>query len=137
MKKIFTISAFVLFVSVLLGSCVKTDYNYYDERYWLSKERGEVVYSDSYCSYYVIDTYSGYTIVRTWGGYKPYEGSIVYGDLSYMGTKDMYNRSTGLVFTGTITDTRLSYMEAQDALDYYCPLIGGKGQTREFKKTTK
>ena len=135
MKKIFTLSAFALLISVFLGSCVKTDYNHFDERYWLAKERGEVVYSDSYCSYYVVDTYSGYSVIRAFGGYKPYEGSIIYGDLSYTGTKDMYNRTTGLVFTGTITDTGLSYLEAQDALNYYCPLKNG--QAREFKQVAK
>lgn len=90
------------------------------------------MYSSGTCNYYVIDMYNGYTIVRSWGGYKPYEGSIVYGDLSYTGTREMYNYSTGRVFTGTITDTHLDYFEAQDALNYYCPV--GKGQVREFKK---
>lgn len=135
MKKIFTFSAFALMITVLLAACIKGDYHYSDERYWLSRERGEVVYSSSTCNYYVIGTYNGYTIVRAWGGYKPYEGSIVYGDLSYRGTRDMYNYSSGVVFTGTVTDTHLTYFEAQDALNYYCPL--GLGQVREFKKTTQ
>lgn len=134
MKKIFTLSALIFASAFFLSGCIKTDYPYYDQSYWLSKERGEVVYSGTYCNYYVIETYYGFTIVRGWGSYKPLERSIVYGDFSYTGTKEMYNRTTGTVFTGTITDTRLTYLEAQEILDYYCPL-GGKNQTREFVKT--
>lgn len=137
MKRIFTLSAIVLLVSSVLVSCVKDSFNNggHGENYWLSKEQGEVVYSDSYCSYFVVETYYGYTIVAAYGNYKPYEGSIVYGNFSNSGTRDMYNYSSGVVFTGTVTDYWLSYDEAQDALDYYCPLYG-KGIKREFKKST-
>ena len=138
MKRIFTLSALALTLTLTLASCVKDVYydgGGFDEGYWLSKERGEVVYSDSYCNYYVVETYYGYTIIRSYGGYKPFEGSIVYGNFSSAGTRDIYNRSSGVIFTGTITDYWLSYTEAQYALDYYCPLYG-KGQTREFKKST-
>lgn len=134
MKKIFTLSVFVLIASVFFTSCIRENIPYNQEDYWLSKERGEVVYSDSYCNYYVVETYYGYTIIRAYGTYKPFEGSIVYGNFSSAGTRDIYNRSSGVVFTGTITDYWLSYTEAQYALDYYCPY--GKGQTREFKKST-
>ena len=134
MKKIFTLSVFALIASIFLASCVKESYYGINENYWLSKERGEVVYSDSYCNYYAIETSNGFTIIRS-NGYKPFEGSIVYGDLSYRGTREFYNRSTGVVFTGTVTDYWLSYAEAQDALDYYCPLYG-KGIKREFKKSS-
>ncbi len=137
MKKIFTLSAIVLSVSLFLTSCVKDSFNHgggFDESYWLSKERGEVVYSDTYCSYYVVETYYGYTIVQSYGGYKPYEGSTVYGNFSSVGTRDIYNRSSGLIFTGTITDYWLTYTEAQDALDYYCPV--GKGVKRVFKESS-
>ena len=51
----------------------------------------------------------------------------------------MYNYSSGVVFTGTVTDYWLSYTEAQDALDYYCPYgksADGKILKREFKKST-
>ena len=135
MKKIFTLSTLVLAIAALLASCSKGDYGYgyNDERYWLSKERGEVVYSDSYCSYYVVETYNGYTVMRAHGGYKPSEGSIIYGDLSYAGTRDFYNRSSQFVFSGTVTDYWLTYAEAQDALDYYCPLKNGAA-TRTFSK---
>lgn len=141
MKKIFTLSILAVAATIFLASCSKTVVydDGFDESYWLSKERGEVVYSDAYCSYYVIETYYGFTVVQAYGGYKPYEGSMVYGNFSSGGTRDIYNRSTGYVFTGTITDYWLSYDEAQDALDYYCPLSGkGDGSTtqRVFKKST-
>jgi hypothetical protein len=135
MKKIFTISPLALFAVVLFTGCYKRDAGF-NESYWLSKERGEVVYSDSYCSYYVVETASGYTVVRASSGYKPFEGSIVYGDFSYRGTGDIYNRSTGVIFTGTVTDYWLTYFEAQDAVDYYCPvgLDGKTSSTSNFRK---
>jgi hypothetical protein len=142
MKKKFTLSAplfiGVLSVTIFLSSCVKNQNSGSGENYWLSKEQGEVVYSDTYCSYYVIETYYGFNIVRAYGSYKPYEGSIVYGNFSSPGTRDMYNYSTGVVFTGSVTDYWLSYTEAQDALDFYCPYgkgPDGKGGKREFKKS--
>lgn len=137
MKKIFTFSALALVLTLALSSCVKNR-GYYgvDEGYWLAKERGEVVYSDPYCSYYVVETYYGFNIVQAYGNYKPREGDMVYGNFSARGTRDLYNYSAGFVFTGTVTDFWLSYAGAQDALDYYCPL-GGKGTTtRVFKKST-
>ncbi len=137
MKRIFTLSAIVLVFASLLGGCVKDSFNNggHGESYWLSKEQGEVVYSDSYCNYFVVETYYGYTVIQAYGSYKPYEGSIVYGNFSNAGTRDMYNYSSRTVFTGTVTDYWLSYTEAQDALDYYCPMYG-KNQARVFKKST-
>ncbi|MBL7745436.1 MAG: hypothetical protein JNN00_18345 [Chitinophagaceae bacterium] len=136
MKKIFTISSVVLISAIFLAGCYKQDAGF-NEGYWLSKERGEVVYSDVYCNYYVVETYNGYTIIRSYGGYKPYEGSIVYGDFSYGGTKDIYNHSSGVIFTGTVTDYWLTYFEAQDAIDYYCPLITGRQSTSTSNFRTK
>ena len=135
MKRIFTLSAITLFSAIILGGCVKNLNVGFDESYWLAKERGEVVYSDSYCNYFVVQTYSGYNIVQSNGGYKPYEGAVVYGNFSNRGPRDMYNRSTGYVFSGTVTDYWLTYAEAQDALDYYCPV--GKNAKREFKTATQ
>ena len=120
MKKLFTLSAIALVAAFLFIGCTKERFPINDESYWLTKERGEVVYSDSYCNYYIVQTYSGYTVVRSYGGYKPFEGSILYGDFSYTGTGDIYNRSSGVVFTGYVVDYWLSYFEAQDELDYYC-----------------
>ena len=136
MKRIFTLSVVALTVSLFFSACSKN--NYYsgnDESYWLSKERGEVVYSDTYCSYFVVETNYGYNVVRAYGNYKPFEGDIVYGNFSSRGSRDLYNYTTGVVFSGTITDYWLSYREAQDALDYYCPFGKGTTGTREFKKS--
>ncbi len=121
MKKIFTLSLFVALSAVFLAGCVKDRLPRNNENYWLTRERGEVVYSDSYCNYYVVETYNGYAVVRSYGGYKPFEGSILYGNFSNAGTRDLYNYSSDLVFTGTVTDYWLSYESAQNALDYYCP----------------
>ncbi len=134
MKRIFTLSLSFLLATVFLTSCVRETVYDNNESYWLSKEMGEVVYSDPYCNYFVVETYNGFNIIRSYGGYKPYEGSIVYGNFSAAGTRDLYNRSSGVIFTGTITDYWLSYTDAQYALDYYCPV--GKGAVREFKKAT-
>lgn len=49
--------------------------------------------------------------------------------------RDLYNYSSRLVFTGTVTDYWLSYNDAQNAMDYYCPIYG-KGTKREFKVST-
>lgn len=138
MKKIFTLSAVLLTATIFLSSCYRDTIPANNDNHWLSKEQGEVVYSDSYCNYYVIETYNGFAVVRAYGSYKPFEGSIVYGNFSAQGTRDMYNYSSRVVFTGTVTDYWLSYVEAQDALDYYCPVYG-KGTAagkREFKKST-
>lgn len=138
MKKIFTLSAGFLLATILLSSCVKeTVVVSNNESYWLTKEEGEVVYSDPYCSYYVVETYNGYNILRAYAGYKPYEGDIVYGNFSSAGTRDMYNYSGRFVFTGTVTDYWLSYYQALDALDYYCPVYGKAAEKRVFKESTK
>jgi hypothetical protein len=131
MKRIFTLSAITLFTAILLNSCVKNGYYSGDNSYWLSKERGQVVYSSSTCNYYVVETNYGYSIIRSYGAYRPYERDVLYGDFGFYGTRQIYNWTSDNVFTGTVTDYRLSYIEAQDALNYYCPY--GKGQ-REFLK---
>ncbi|MBL7730594.1 MAG: hypothetical protein JNM88_05405 [Chitinophagaceae bacterium] len=135
MKKIFTLSALVLIASMVFTACTRNYDGGPSENYWLSKERGEVVYSDPYCSYYVVETNYGYTVIQTYGSYKPYEGAVLYGNFSSRGTRDMYNFSSDVVFTGVVTDYWLTYVEAQDALDYYCP-FGKTGAKREFKKSS-
>ena len=121
MKKIFTISAILIMSAVLLAGCSKRGYyGNDDEDYWLSKERGEVVYSDSYCPYYVVETYNGYSIVRATNGYAPYEGTIIYGDLSRRGIQDVYNRSNGTIVRAEVTDYWLTYGEAQYLIDNLC-----------------
>lgn len=125
MKKTFTLSVIALVTTVLFTGCFKDTTIVIDESYWLRQERGEVVYSDSYCSYFVVETNYGYTIIRARDGYRPYEGSIVYGDLGRYGTRDFYNRTAGYVLLGEVVEFDLSYTDAQYAVEYYCP--NGKG----------
>ena len=119
MKKIFTLSILTIGLFIFFTGCVKNR-EYIDESYWLSKERGEVVLSDPYCQYFVIETNYGYSILRSYDGYKPQEGSSVYGDFSVYGTRDYYNRSNGVIYTGEVKEYGLTYYDAQDAINYYC-----------------
>jgi hypothetical protein len=121
MKKIFTLSIITLLTAVVFSGCVKRYGDINNDNYWLSQERGEVVYSDPYCSFYVVETPYGYNILRAVGGYRPYEGATVYGNFSTYGTRDFYNRSSGTVFTAEVYEYWLSYYDAQDAINYYCP----------------
>jgi len=120
MKKIFTLSTIALFTIITLSACSKRTYIDNDESYWFSKEKGEVVYSSPDCSYYVVQTYNGYSVVNSVDGYRPFEGSIVYGNFSNRGIRDLYNYSNDIIVRGDITDYWLSYGEAQSAVDYYC-----------------
>lgn len=119
MKRIFTLSLITIAIAAFFTGCVKNT-EYVDESYWLSKERGDVVHSDPYCQYFVVETNYGYTVLRSFSGYKPYEGDIVYGNFSNIGTRDYYNRSNGSIFTSEVKEYWLSYFEAQEAIDYYC-----------------
>ena len=138
MKKIFTLSTTFLLAVVLLSSCVKDRVVVANnENYWLNQEEGEVVYSDPSCSYWVVETYNGYNVVRTNASRQPYEGDLVYGNFSSRGTRDMYNFQGRFVFTGTVIEYWLSYNEALDVLDYYCPIYGKAAEPRVLKQATK
>jgi hypothetical protein len=127
MKRIILLSSLVILTAFVFVGCSRNDAPVnYDENYWLSQERGEVVYSDPYCSYYVVETYYGYTIIRSWGGYLPYEGSIMYGNFGNYGTRDFYNRSSGMIIPGEVVEYDLSYIDAQYAIEYYCPYSKGE-----------
>ena len=119
MKKIFTLSILTIGFAMFFTGCVKNR-EYVDESYWLTKERGEVVLSDPYCQYFVVETNSGYSILRSYNGYKPYEGSIVFGNLSNYGTRDFYDRSSGAIYTSEVIEYWLTYYDAQNAINYYC-----------------
>ena len=119
MKKIFTLSTLAIGLVLFFTGCVKNR-EYIDESYWLSQERGEVVFSDPYCQYFIIETFDGYTVLRSYSNYKPVEGSIVYGNFSNYGTRDFYNRSNGVIQTAEVKEYWLTYFEAQDAVDFYC-----------------
>jgi hypothetical protein len=119
MKKIFTLSIVAIGLFVFFTGCYK-DRQYIDESYWLSKERGEIVLSDPYCQYYVVETDNGYSVLRSYDGYRPTEGSIVYGNFSNYGTRDYYNRSNGMIYTAEVKEYWLNYYDAQNAINYYC-----------------
>lgn len=119
MKRIFTYSLPILLFTVFLGACSRQSGDI-DESYWLNKERGVVVYSDPYCSYYVVETNNGYSILRAYGGNKPYEGTILYGDFSYYGSSQFYSRSSGYLYSAEVKDYWLTYYDAQYAIEYYC-----------------
>jgi hypothetical protein len=139
LKKIFTFSATFLLAAILLSSCRKTDVIIANnEAYWLNQEEGEVVYSDPTCSYWVVETYHGYNIVYTNAGSMPYEGELIYGNFSSREGKDLYNFSGRFIFRAAVTDYWLSYSQALDAMDYYCPFYGkGVKTIRVLKQSTK
>jgi hypothetical protein len=133
MKKIFTISSILILSVIVLAGCTKRSYYDDDTNYWLSKEYGVVVYADSYCPYYVLETRSGYTIVRS-NGYVPYEGDEIYGDLSRLGTRDMYNYTDDSIIRGEITDYWLTYGEAQYLIDNLCYGYNKTAQKKAIKQ---
>ncbi|HMI79657.1 MAG TPA: hypothetical protein VK484_12740 [Ferruginibacter sp.] len=136
MKRLFTLTATLLFAVFFLSSCVKDRDYVNEENYWLSQEIGEVVYSSPSCNYWVVETYNGYNIVYSGSSSKPYEGQIIYGNFSRRGQRELYNFSESFVFTATVTDTWLTYGEALDLLDHYCP-YGKSGEPRVLKQSTK
>ena len=117
MKKISTLSIFAVFFAFVFTGCVK--HAPFNEGYWLSKERGEVVYSTSSCPFYIVETANGYTVAASIGS-KPFVGDVLFGDFSYYGVKDVYNRTEGIIITADVKEYWLSYNGSQDALDYYC-----------------
>ena len=128
MKKIFTYSVLAVLVAVLFTSCVKV--NVHDDKsYWLSQERGDVVYSNNFCGFYVVETDYGYTIIQNVDGVRTYEGDVLYGDFGGYGTRNFYNYTADLLTGGNVMEYDLSYYQAQDAIDYYCPA----GRTNGYK----
>ncbi len=137
MKKIYTYLSVVLVASLLLAACSKRGGGYahddgYD--YWLRQENGVVVYSDTYCPYYVVETYDGYTIIRATSGYTPYEGDEIYGDLSRRGYRDFLNYTDDMIIRGEVTDYWLSYADAQYLIDNLCYTYGKGGEKKVIKQ---
>ena len=138
MKSIFTFCASFCLAILVLSSCSKADViATNNESYWLNQEEGEVVYSDPSCNYWVVETYDGYTVIQSRYANKPYEGDLIYGNLSNRGTRDLYNFQGKFVFTGTTIEYWLSYSQALDVLDYYCPIYGKGIAPRALKQSTK
>jgi len=119
MKRIFTFSVLLIVAAVLLSSCRKGDPLLIDESYWLKQERGIVVFSDSFCEYYVVETFNGYTVIRSYG-LKPFEGAVLYGNFSSWGYRTFYNRTEGRLINGDVRDYWLGYFEAQNRVSFYC-----------------
>jgi len=134
MKKIFTYSIVTAFVAVLFTSCVKDTVVYDNSSYWLSQERGDVVYSSNSCGFYVVETNYGYTIVQNLDGLRTYEGDVLYGNFGGYGTRDFYNYTADVVTRGNVVEYDLSYNAALDAMDYYCPL--GRANGLKMKQST-
>jgi hypothetical protein len=120
MKKIFTYSILAAFVVILFTSCTK-DRIYTDNSHWLSQERGNVVYSNNYCGYYVVETNYGYTVIQNLDGLRTYQSDVMYGDFGNYGNRNFYNYTADIVTLGDIVEYDLTYNQAQDAIDYYCP----------------
>ncbi len=126
MKKIFTYSIVAALGAVLFISCAK-ERVHNDNSYWLSQEKGNVVYSNNSCGYYVVETNYGYTIIQNLDGSGSYEADIMYGHFGGYGTRDLYNYTTGIVTRGDVVEYDLTYNEAADAMDHYCPLGRANG----------
>ncbi len=129
MKKIFTYSILAVMATLLFTSCVKDRVYQNDNAYWLSQERGDVIYSNNSCGYYVVETNYGYTIIRNLDGLRTYDGDVLYGNFGDYGTRNFYNYSVDLITRGTVVEYDLSYNEALDAIDYYCPYFKSSGAT--------
>lgn len=129
MKKIFTYSILAVMATLLFTSCVKDRVYQNNNAYWLSQERGDVIYSNNSCGYYVVETDYGYTIIRNLDGLRTYDGDVLYGDFGAYGSRNFYNYSVDLITRGTVVEYDLSYNEALDAIDYYCPYFKSSGAT--------
>ncbi len=128
MKKIFTYAVLAAFSVILFSSCRKEKVYYDDHAYWLSQERGDVVYSSNACGFYVVETNYGYTIIQNLDGLRTYDGDIMYGDFGGYGTRAFYNYTADVVTRGNVVEYDLTYNEAQAAIDYYCPFGKAGGQ---------
>jgi hypothetical protein len=127
MKKIFTYTMAAVMATLLFTSCAKE--KPYHNDYWLSQERGDVVYSYNGCGYYVVETNYGYTVIRNQDGLNTYDGDIMYGNFGGYGTRDFYNYTADLVTRGSVVEYDLSYSAAIDAINYYCPYGKANGAT--------
>ncbi|HVZ57591.1 MAG TPA: hypothetical protein VG870_13080 [Chitinophagaceae bacterium] len=120
MKTFSTLSIATLTTWLLVTGCSKQPIVDYGEGYWLAQDRGVVVYSSSYCYYYVVQTNYGYTVIGSVDGYRPFEGDVIYGNFSNYGVRDYYDRSSGVITSGNVREYWLSYADAQQAITYYC-----------------
>ncbi|MBS1511004.1 MAG: hypothetical protein JST86_09195 [Bacteroidetes bacterium] len=137
MKKIFTYSMMSVLALVLFTSC-KKERVYDNSAYWLTQERGDVVYSNNSCGFYVVETNYGYTIIQNLDGFRTYNGDVMYGNFGGYGSRSFYNYTADVITRGNVVEYDLSYTAAQAAIDYYCPY--GKAaitQSGNAKSTTQ
>jgi hypothetical protein len=132
MKRILYYSILAILATVVFNSCTKDRVND-DNSYWLSQERGNVVYSNNSCGYYVVETNYGYTVIQNLDGLRTYEGDVMYGNFANYGSRSFYNYSANVITRGNLVEADLSYNAAQDAIDYYCPY--GKSTGLKIKET--
>lgn len=137
MKKIFTYSIMAALSVILFTSCRKEKVYYDDHSYWLSQERGDVVYSNNACGFYVVETNYGYTIIQNLDGLRTYSGDIMYGNFGGYGNRSFYNYTADLVTSGRVVEYDLTFNEAQDAIDYYCPYGKAAGATIKQSATSQ
>ncbi len=136
MKKIFTYSIVAVLVAVLFTSCAK-ERIHNDRSFWLSQEKGDVVYSSNPCGIYVVETNYGYTVVQNLDGLRTYEGDVMYGNFGGYGTRDFFNYNADLITRGNVVEYDLTYDEASAAIDYYCPLGKASGLKMKQSVTSK
>ena len=137
MKKIFTCSIAAVLMALLFTSCAKERVVYDNSSYWLSQERGDVIYSNNFCGYYVVETNYGYSIIQNLDGLRTYEADVMYGNFGGYGTRDFYNYSADLVTSGNVVEYDLTYNEALDAIDYYCPAGRASGLKMKQSATSQ
>jgi hypothetical protein len=121
MKKTFTLFSIITVAALIFAGCTKQVVIDDRQSYWLSQERGVVVYSSAYCSYYVVETNNGYAVVASTDGYRPFQNDVIYGNFSNYGIRDYYDRSGGVIISGDVKEYWLTYTQAQQATNYYCP----------------
>lgn len=128
MKKIFTYSIIAALLAVLFTSCAKESVVIVDHGPdWFSQERGDVVYSNNSCGFYVVETNYGYDIIENLDGLRTYDGDVMYGNFGGYGSRDFYNYTADVVTAGNVLEYDLTFNEAQDAIDYYCPVGKASG----------
>ena len=132
MKKISTYSIVTVLVAVLFTSCAKEKI-YDNPSPWLSQESGNVVYSNNPCGIYVVETNYGYTVIQNFDGLRTYEDDVMYGNFGAYGTRDFFNYTANIVTRGNVVEYDLTYNEALNLIEYYCPL--GKASGLKIKQS--
>lgn len=78
--------------------------------------KGEVVYRNSGCDYFVVETFAGYALLEWYGGNDPSEGDTLVGDFESFGSKDIFNLSADEELRVWVQDY---WMSKEDALESF------------------